>query len=150
MKIILLKNIRGLGKSGSTKIVKSGYARNYLVPNGKAILANNKNIQDLEYYNKKLYKEYKLKIAKSRLRVLHIKQIHCIKIYVSSGENGKLFGSIGSKDIADEIISLGIVVSKQEIFIQENFIRYIGNYKVVFQPHKEVSCYIFVQVINKN
>ncbi|CAL4324154.1 50S ribosomal protein L9 [Buchnera aphidicola (Pterocallis alni)] len=149
MKIILLKNIRGLGKSGSTKIVKSGYARNYLVPTGKAVLANNKNIQDLEYYNKNVYQEYKLKIAKSRLRVLQIKKIHYINIYVSSGENGKLFGSIGSKDIAGEITSIGSIVSKQEIFIKENFIRYIGNYKVVFQPHKEVSCYILVKVRTK-
>ncbi|CAL4043713.1 50S ribosomal protein L9 [Buchnera aphidicola (Takecallis arundicolens)] len=147
MKIILLKDMPGLGKFGNTVKVKSGYARNYLVPYGMAVFSNIHNIQELKYHNQEIQLKEKIDIKNAQLRILKIKQISPIIICTKSRKTGQLFGSIGVKDIVHSIVKSGVHIDKNELVIPEGVIRTIGKYFVIFQPYKNVSCYILVKII---
>lgn len=147
MKIILLNNMKGLGNSGDTIQVKSGYARNYLIPSGYALFANKENTQQLKHQKEKKLSNIDTKMRKSYLRILTIKQISPIKIFSQASSSGKLFGSVGLKDILNTIIKTGFKIKKNELIMEDGSIRTIGHYYIVFQPYKEVSCYLLIQVI---
>ncbi|WP_343182507.1 50S ribosomal protein L9 [Buchnera aphidicola] len=149
MKIILLKDIHGIGRFGDIAYVAAGYARNYLIPYGKALLASQKNMEKFEIQKKDFLLKEQIKIQNSYKRIKEIKSFSPIKIHAKSSETGKLFGSISLKDILSVILSLGIKVNKNEIIMQDSVIRYIGKYNIIFQPHKEVSCYITIYVISE-
>ncbi|QCI27362.1 50S ribosomal protein L9 [Buchnera aphidicola] len=149
MKIILLKDIQNLGKFGNIITVKSGYARNYLIPYGMALFANKENIQNLQ--NKKQDVQIKeiIKIKNSYLRIRKIKEKTPIVIFSKASKKGKLFGSIGLKEILNAITGLGIKIKKNELIIRDGLIRNLGNYNIIFQPHKEVSCYIAIKILSR-
>lgn len=149
MKIILLKDIPGLGQFGNTVKVKAGYARNYLVPYGMAVFSNINNIKELKYQNQEIQLQEKIDIKNAQLRILKVKKISPIIIFTKSRKTGKLFGSIGLKEIVHAIIELGVHIDKNELIIPEGVIRTIGKYFVIFQPYKNVSCYILVKIISE-
>ncbi|WP_343128168.1 50S ribosomal protein L9 [Buchnera aphidicola (Takecallis taiwana)] len=149
MKIILLKDIPGLGQFGNTVTVKAGYARNYLVPYGMAVFCNVNNIKELQSKNHEIQLKEKIDIKNAQLRILQIKKISPITIFTKSRETGKLFGSIGLKEILHEITELGVSVEKHELMIADNVIRKTGKYYIIFQPYTHVSCYILVRIISQ-
>jgi large subunit ribosomal protein L9 len=148
MKIILLTKIKNLGNFSELVTVKSGYARNYLFPNEKAMLANKQNIDIVE--TKKMALQIKLseKLKVAQERVEKIKSINSIVIKAKSGEEGKLFGSIGSRDIAESISLLGVIVNKNEIRLPHGVLRHLGEHIVVFHPHNEVYINIKIDIIS--
>ncbi|MCW5197076.1 50S ribosomal protein L9 [Buchnera aphidicola] len=150
MEIILLKDIRNVGKIGSIITVKSGYARNYLIPLGQALRSSSENINIIQNKKNQLDKKVKFRISQAKLRLNQVKSLPIIKIYVRSRKHEKLFGSIGPKDIANAIMKLGVQVDKQEIYIKNGYIRKLGVYKVIFRPYKTIETSCLVHVLSQN
>jgi large subunit ribosomal protein L9 len=149
MDVILLLNIKKLGNSGDIVHVKSGYARNFLIPKGKAILANKKNIESFEAQRIELEKENTNKLIIAKSRAEKIKSIKSIVIPSKVGKEGKIFGSIGVRNIIKEMTLLGIKVNKKEIRLPNGVLRQVGEHKVIFQPHNEIHEYFIVNIIPK-
>ncbi|MEY8000750.1 50S ribosomal protein L9 [Clostridium sp. Mt-5] len=147
MKIILLKNVKSLGKEGEVVKASDGYARNYLIPKGLAEEANDAN---LHIWNNKKEAERKQKLseietAQKLAESLKGKEIN---LTVKSGENGRLFGSITGKDISDELKKkFNIDVDKKKIVI--NNIRQLGIYYVEIKLYPEISTKIKVVIGEK-
>jgi len=139
MEIILLSKVHKLGNSGEIVHVKSGYARNFLIPKGQAISANKKNIKSFEMQRIKLEQETVSKLILAKQRAEKIQLIKSITISSKAGKEGKIFGSIGVKHIIKEISLIGIKIHKKELRLPNGVLRKIGLHTVIFQPHKEVS-----------
>ncbi|CAL4325667.1 50S ribosomal protein L9 [Buchnera aphidicola] len=150
MDIILLSKINKLGHPGSRVKVKSGYARNFLIPQGKAILANKKNIESFEAQRLALEKEKINKLIIAKERAEKIKNIQSITILSKAGNKGKIFGSIGSKSIIKELTLLGFKLNKKEIKLPRGTLRTIGEHEVIFQPHLKIFETFIVRIISKN
>jgi large subunit ribosomal protein L9 len=150
MEVILLSKIHKLGESGSIINVKSGYARNFLIPKGKAILANRKNIESFEAQRIALEQENISKFLIAELRAEKIKKIGCITILSRVGKEGKIFGSIGVRNIIKEMTLLGVKINKKEIRLPNGLLRQVGEHTVIFQPHSKISINFTVNIISKN
>jgi len=150
MRIILLEKLENLGNKGTILSVKSGYARNFLVPYGKAIIATKDNIQMLEDKQKEFDRDLVRKFAIAQDTANKIKDIKSITISAKSGLEGKLFGSIGSRDIAVALSKLaGIQINKKFIYCLNGKLRNIGKHQVVFKPHHDVSVNIEVNIVSR-
>ncbi|VAX77129.1 50S ribosomal protein L9 [Serratia symbiotica] len=147
MQVILIDKVPNLGSMGDQVNVKAGYARNFLVPNGKAIPATKKNIQLFEARREQL--EAKLaKILDAAVdRANKINKLLTVPIVAKVGEEGKLFGSIGSRDIATAVTSAGVQVHKNEVRLANGVLRSTGEHTVNFQLHREVFAKVNVLVI---
>src|SRR5580700_9412123 len=117
MEVILLEKVRNLGALGDKVKVKPGYGRNYLVPKGKAVYATADNVKKFEARRTELEKHAAdiLKLAQEKKDALH--QLQSVTITAKAGEEGKLFGSIGTRDIATAITAAGITVNKSEVLL---------------------------------
>ena len=144
MQIILLKDIKGTGKAGDIKQANDGYARNYLIPKGLAIEATSTNLNALN--NKKQAVDFhKAEERKQALeKAAQLKQQN-YTIYVKSGETGKIYGSVTSKEIADTIAKAGITIDKKMIVLKDP-IKSVGNYDLTVKLYPEVSVVIHVSV----
>ncbi|QCI22385.1 50S ribosomal protein L9 [Buchnera aphidicola] len=149
MEIILLEKIHKLGDSGSIIHVKSGYARNFLIPKGKAILANKKNIESFEAQRVALEQENISKFLTAQSRAKKIEKIKTITIFSKVGKEGKIFGSIGIRNIIKEMMLLGVKVNKKEIRLPNGLLRKIGEHRVIFQPHIKICIDFIVHIIPK-
>ena len=149
MKIILVKNVKNVGKIGQLVTVKAGYARNFLFPKEQALLATEKNIKFFENKKVVLEKEKKEQLLLASLRSKKISSIGTINIFAKSKGEGKLFGSVGVNEIIKEIGNLGHRVRKQEIKFPNGVLRKIGKHSVFFEPNKNTSIKLIVNVIEK-
>jgi len=145
MKLILLQNVKSLGKAGDVVNVSDGYARNMLLPKGIAVEANDKNKNDL-----KLKKQHEEKLAADRLQDAKdlAKKLEGIKITVKmkAGENGKAFGSVSSKEIAEAAKAQhALELDKKKIQLGEP-IRTFGMHEVPIRLHPEVTGTLYVLV----
>ena len=144
MKIILMQDFESLGFEGDIVDVARGYARNYLFPKGVAIEANNSNVKTMDMRKGKIMaNRTKDKEAAERVRE-KISQV-TITVRQKVGEEGKLYGSVTSRDIAQELESEGIVVDRRKIVIDET-IRTLGEFEVPIKLHPEVIAKIKVVV----
>ncbi|HAH97203.1 MAG TPA: 50S ribosomal protein L9 [Firmicutes bacterium] len=148
MKVILVQDVKALGKKGTTKEVSDGYARNFLLPRGLAIEANQVNVKKLEF-EKKLEQERKdQEEAEARQIAATINEMQ-VAIKVKSGEGGRLFGSITAKDIAEAIQKYsGMEVDKRKLEISEN-IKALGNYPVNLHLYPGVTATITVRIVEE-
>lgn len=138
MEVILLENIGKLGNLGDKVSVKPGYGRNYLIPYGKAVSATEENLAQFEARRAELEKaaaESKAS-ADSRAEALEGKEF---VINAKSGDEGKLFGSVGTREIAEVISAEGTEVEKREVRLPEGAIRQIGEYEIDLQLHSDVT-----------
>lgn len=137
MELILLEKVGRLGTVGDRVKVKSGYGRNFLLPQGKAITATPDNLAVFEERRAELEKAAgeKKMIAETRAAKL----AECvITIGANAGEEGKLFGSIGARDIAEAITAQGYEVSKSEVKLPQGTLREVGEYEIDLQLHEDV------------
>ena len=144
MKIILLKSYVNLGKVGEIVNVKPGFARNYLIPNKIASLATEQNIKALEVF----LKSQENKEAKNRINLEALsKKLNSLtlKFDVQVGEDEKLFGSVTSQMIADELADKGYTVDKKEIVLEET-IKELGNFKIAINLGYDLDTKIKVKV----
>jgi len=146
MQVILKTNIHNLGGIGDLVDVKSGYGRNYLLPQGLAVPATSGNIKEFEAQRAELEKKAAADMAESQKRADAISKIE-VTIPVRVGEEGKLYGSIGTKDIAEAITAAGHQVNKSEVLLPEGAIRETGEFEVGLQLHGEVRTTVKVKVI---
>jgi len=138
MEIILLEKIENLGAMGDKVNVKPGYGRNYLIPKGKAAPATAENIAEFETRRAELEKASAetLQAAEARRDQLEGKQI---TIVAKAGEEGKLFGSIGTADIASSISESGVTIERNEVRLPEGAFRLLGEYDVELHLHADVN-----------
>ena len=144
MKIILLQSYENLGKVGDIVNVKPGFARNYLIPNRIASLATKQNIKSLELF----LKSQEIKEAKNRVNLEALsKKLNSLtlKFAVNTGEDDKMFGSITSQMIADELEKQEYVIDKKEIILEEP-IKSLGNHKVEINLGYELETKIKLKV----
>lgn len=149
MEVILLQRIGNLGKLGDKVNVKSGYGRNYLIPQGKAVSATEKNIAAFEARRAELEKIEAELLAAAQARAETLKDVNVI-LRSKSGEEGKLFGSIGTRDIADALTNSGIAVERHEVKMPEGVIRVLGEYSIDIQLHHDVTETITVTVLDED
>lgn len=145
MKVILLEDVKGSGKTGDVVKVSDGYARNLLIPKGLAVEATPQNIKQLE--KKKAAQEKKFKEDKARAQEMAEKLLkEGIVIKTKAGENGKIFGSITSKDIADALNALGYDIDKKKILLDAP-IKTTGVTEVMIKLFTEVTGKVKINVV---
>jgi large subunit ribosomal protein L9 len=147
MDVILLENISNLGTLGDKVSVKAGFGRNYLVPQGKAVPATASNIADFEVRRAELEAAAAATLAAAEARAELINALGLISILANAGEEGKLFGSIGTRDIADAVTAAGCEVDKSEVRLPEGALRQVGEYEVAIQVHGDVFAAVAIAVI---
>jgi large subunit ribosomal protein L9 len=146
MEIILLEKITKLGALGDRVKVKPGYARNYLIPKGKATEATPANLARFEARRAELERIAAEALAKARARAQQLAEL-IVTLSVKTGSEGRLFGSVGAADIASAVSAAGIELQKHEIRLPAGSIRQIGEYDVDLYLHNEVKTQIRVNVI---
>jgi large subunit ribosomal protein L9 len=146
MNVILLENVHNLGSLGDQVSVKSGYGRNFLIPQGKAIPANEENIAKLEARRAELEKVAAEKLAAAEARKSGLEGME-ITIAHQAGDEGKLFGSVGTVEIAKAITEAGTEVTKAEVRLPEGPLREVGDYDIDLELHSDVVATIKVKVI---
>ena len=146
MNVILLEKIGNLGDLGDEVSVKPGFARNYLLPQGKAVTADDENRTVFEGRRAELEASANEKLAEANTRAEKLVDKE-LSIAVKSGEEGRLYGSVGTQNIADALTSEGIPVERSEIRMPEGVIRVLGEYEIAIQLHTDVTAQIKVSVI---
>jgi len=146
MQVILLEKIGKLGDLGDQVNVKSGYGRNFLIPFGKAVPATEDNVATFEARRAELEAAAAEKRAEAEARAAKLAEV-AVNIEANAGEGGKLFGSIGTRDLAEAITAAGVEVSKSEVRMPEGPIREIGSYEIAIQVHSDVIQNVAVTVI---
>ncbi|CAA2929210.1 50S ribosomal protein L9 [Arsenophonus endosymbiont of Bemisia tabaci] len=147
MQIILLDKVANLGSLGNKVDVKAGYARNYLVPLGKAVPATKKNVEFFEARRAELEAKLADVLAVAEGRAEKINSLATVTIASKAGDKGKLFGSIGTRDIAQAVTAAGVEVMKSEVRLPNGVLRTVGEHEVHFQVHSDVFAKLNVNII---
>ena len=147
MKVILKEDIKKIGSMGQIVTVADGFARNYLVPKGLAVQANIKNMKSLEHA-KKVIQEKAKKVKTSVQDFADRLSKITLVIKTKAGDEGKLFGSVTTMDIAEQLKNEGIEIDKKKISLDEP-IKRIGTYAVSVRLHPEVDTQINLQVVEE-
>ena len=138
MEIILLEKVDNVGGIGDLVRVKSGYARNYLIPQGKATLATPENKAKFESRRAELEAKAAAELAAAPARAKQLEGL-VIKIEMPAGAEGKLFGSVGTVDIAEEITKRGIEIERSEIRLPDGPLRVAGEHVIELHLHTDVN-----------
>jgi len=146
MEIILLERVGKLGNLGDKVTVKSGYGRNFLIPFGKAVPATAANVADFEARRAELEKAAADKLTAAEARAEQINGF-TLNIAANAGDEGKLFGSIGPRDIAEAMTEAGVEASKAEVRMPEGPIRNVGEFEIDVQVHSDVTATLNVTVV---
>ena len=145
MKVILTEDIPKLGKIGDTVDVAKGYGRNYLVPQGKALLASSKNVKALEHKRRLLRRKADLIRKDAEVLAEKIKGI-TVSLARKVVEEGKLYGSVTASDLLQALAERGVVLERKQIKLDEP-IKTVGEYKVVVKCDADVEAEFAVQVV---
>ncbi len=145
MEVILLEKIHKLGDLGDQVNVKSGYGRNYLIPGKKAVPATPENVEKFQQQRAELEKARAEALAVAQQRATGLEELK-VTIMGKAGTEGKLFGSIGTADIAEAVSATGVAVEKKEIRLPEGALRQIGEYAIDVQLHPDVAVSITVVI----
>lgn len=146
MELILLEKVLNLGDLGETVNVKAGYGRNYLVPQGKAVPATAENVAMFEARRAELEAAAAEKLGTAESRRGALADV-VVEMTVNASDEGKLYGSIGPREIADAVSELGHPLNKSEVIMGEGPIRETGEHEVLIQLHADVETSLNV-VIN--
>ncbi len=146
MEVILLEKVANLGSLGDKVKVKAGYGRNFLLPYGKAVPATEANLKAFEERRAELEKAAAEKLSAAQARAEALEGA-AFTISSKAGEEGKLFGSIGVRDIADAITAGGTEVEKSEVRLPEGPIRVTGEYEIELQLHTDVTVTVQLAVV---
>jgi large subunit ribosomal protein L9 len=147
MEIILQDTVANLGKLGDKVNVKAGYARNYLFPQQKAVPANKANLEAFEARRADLEAKQAANLAAAQARGAALTALEAVVIASKAGEAGKLFGSIGTRDIADAITAAGVAVVKSEVRLPEGALRTTGSYEITVTVHSEVTSVVNLEIV---
>lgn len=148
MNVILLDKIENLGNLGDKVTVRAGYARNYLIPGGKAKYATVANIAEFEERRAELEKNAAETLAKAEKRREQLADIE-VTIEANVGTEGKLFGSIGPAEVADAVTAAGVALEKREIRMPEGALRHTGEFDIDVHLHIDVDTSVKVVVVGE-
>lgn len=137
MQVILLEKIRNLGSLGDKVKVKPGFGRNFLIPQGKAVPATQQNITKFEARRADLERAARESLASAQARADILSQL-ILEVKTKASEEGKLFGSVGVRDVVEAITAQGHTVNKSEVQLPGGLIRQTGEYNVLIQLHSDV------------
>lgn len=145
MNVILLEKVQNLGNLGDQVSVKSGYARNFLIPQKKAQPATKDNLAAFEARRAELEKVAAEALATAQASY---EQMNGLVITIESvaGDEGKLFGSIGTQDIADAVAAAGFEIERKSVRMPDGVLRHVGTYEIDVQLHTDVIAAITVEV----
>ena len=146
MQVILLENISNLGELGEQVNVKAGFGRNYLSPQSTAVSATSENIEKFEERRAELQEAADEKLGAARKRAIEIEALN-ITLSTKAGEEGKLFGSITVRDIAEAAMAKGVTLEKGEIKMPDGPIRELGEFEINVHLHPVVDVTLKVGVI---
>lgn len=147
MEVILLEKTRNLGNLGDKVKVRNGYGRNFLIPHGKAVPATETNIKYFEERRAELEKQANDKLAAAQARADKLTELGSVTIPAKAGDEGKLFGSVGTRDVADAITAAGLEVSKAEVLMPNGPIRTTGDFELSVQLHSDLVATVKVSVV---
>ena len=146
MQIILLEKIANLGSLGDQVTVRPGYARNFLFPQGKAVPATKANVEQFEARRAELEAQAADKLSAAQARAEQINEIE-LSAAVKAGDEGKLFGSLGNRDVADLASAAGVELAKSEVLLPEGPVRQVGEYDITIRRHPEVEAVLKLHVV---
>ena len=146
MKIILLEPIKNLGGLGDEVTVKRGYARNYLLPQGKAVRTTVENREIFEQRRAQLQKAAADRFATAEDRARQLAEAS-LTIVAKVGDEGRLYGSVGAQEIAQALAEQGVDVHKREVVLADGPMRMVGDYEVTLHLHSDLSVTVPVSVV---
>ena len=146
MDLILLEKVQNLGDLGDLVKVKSGFGRNFLVPQGKAVPATKDNLAQFEARRAELEVAAKAKLDQAESRQSGLAEV-VVEITANASEEGNLYGSIGPREVAAAVSALGHEITKSEVTMGEGPIRTTGEFDVVVQLHADVESIVKVIVL---
>ncbi len=147
MDIILLDKIANLGGLGDQVSVKAGYARNFLFPQGKAVPATKDNVAKFEARRAELEAKIAEALTAAQARAEQLAALEAVTIASPAGDEGKLFGSVGTRDIADALSAAGVAVTKAEVKLPTGTLRELGEYDIDVQLHSDVTATAKVVIV---
>lgn len=146
MEIILLEKVQNLGGLGDKVNVKPGYGRNFLIPQGKAVPATSENVSKFEARRAELEKAAAESLAEANTRLEKLMALS-IEIASKAGDEGKLYGSIGTRDIAVAVTDAGVELGKNEVNLPEGPLRYTGEFEIGVSLHPDVAGTLKINVV---
>ena len=149
MEVILMETVENLGAVGDKVNVKSGFARNYLVPQGKAKMATAANLAEFEARRVELEKAAAEALQVAETRKQQIEALGAIEVTARVGSEGKLFGSIGVADVVDAIATLDVSVEKSEVRMPEGALRVVGEHQVDIHLYTDVDTQVTINIIGE-
>ena len=147
MEVILLETVGNLGGLGDQVSVKAGFGRNYLLPQGKAVPATAENVAQFEARRAELEAAAASALTAAQKRADAINAMAAVVITMKAGDEGKLFGSVGTRDIAEAATAAGVEIDKSEVRLPEGALRDIGTYEVAVQVHANVMTVLNLSIV---
>ncbi len=147
MEVILLDKIAHLGGLGDKVKVRNGYARNYLLPQKKAVRATKENMAKFEAERAQLEARIEAELNEAKIRAAKIEEIGTVTIAANAGDEGKLFGSVGTRDIAEALTAAGCEVHKSEVRLPEGVLRSVGEYEIALSFHADVKTSVKLAIV---
>lgn len=145
MKVILIQDVKSLGKKGDIVDINEGYARNFILPKKMGVEANNKNLNDLKIANRRAEKQALEELEAAKALAAKVEEKPVIT-HIKTGEGGRTFGTVSSKEISVAAkAQLGLEIDKKKISLPEA-IKSLGTYKVSVKLHKDVTATLCVKV----
>ncbi len=148
MQIILLEKVVNLGSLGDVVKVKDGYARNFLIPEGKAKRANEKNLAEFEARRAELEKKQSDELSAAQARAAKIGGL-LVQVTQKAGDDGRLFGSVTNSDIVDALKAQGFDIVKSEVRLPNGPLKQIGDFPVTLALYHDVTAEITVSVLGE-
>ena len=148
MEVILLENVANLGVLGDKVNVKSGYGRNFLIPQHKAVPATADNLKVFETRKAELQEEAASVLKKAQARAAEITAIS-LTLTANAGEEGKLFGSITGRDITDAAAAKNVEIDRSEVRLPDGPLRELGDFEVDIHLHTEVNAVLKISVVQE-
>jgi large subunit ribosomal protein L9 len=146
MQVLLQENVRNLGNLGDEVKVKPGYARNYLLPQGKAVRVTVENMAIFQEKRAELERKANELLQQAKKRASEFEQLTSVTLKVQASTEGKLYGALGVGEIAHAIIEAGVHIGKSELSLPSGSIKELGEFSAVAQFHAEVTATILVKV----
>ena len=146
MEVILLDKVKNLGNIGDMVKVRAGYGRNFLIPQGKAVRATKENVEHFEARRAELEQKSTDAFVAAQARADQLSGLS-VDITSKAGDEGKLYGSIGTRDIASAVTAAGVEIHKSEVLLPEGAIRNAGEYEVAIQLHPDVTGKVKINVM---
>jgi len=148
MEIILLEKIAKLGNLGDKVTVKPGYGRNFLIPHGKAVRASAEKLAEFEQRRAELEQKATTEFAAAQARAEALSKLN-VTITQKAGEEGRLYGSVGVKDIADAVTSAGVDLHKKEVRLPAGPIRHTGDFDIKLHIHADLDAIVTVKIVGE-